>query len=198
MKSICKFFGLGLILTLLTASAALAQRPRSVNDPATTPAAPAKPTPVPAPPEVKAKYEGGIFGYKKKIDGTLFFDDLNRRLIFRDKVRHEVFSIPYDSIAAAFADTQSKRPTAANVISHVPLIYTFPATFIRKKFRYLTLQYNDPDTKVSGTTSFKMENKQILESVLNTLAGKAGLTPRGEVFVRQKSSTAGGQQSSPE
>jgi hypothetical protein len=49
----------------------------------------------------------------------------------------------------------------------------------------LTLQYSDPDTKVAGVTSFRLENKDILDSVLNTVAGKAGLSRRGEVFVKK-------------
>lgn len=197
MKSIYRFFGLAMLITLLASATALAQRPRSISEPDTS-ATPARPTPPPAPPEVTVKYEGGVLGYSKKTAGTLFFDDQNKRLVFRDKSRREVLSIPYQSITAAFADTKSKRPTSASVISSVPLIYTLPAAFIRKKYRYLTLQYDDPDTHVSGVTGFKMQNKEILESVLNTLANKAGLTPRGEAFVRRKDSQTSGQQSTPE
>ena len=196
MKSICRFLGLAALVTLLASATALAQRPRSISEPDTS-ATPTRPTPPTAPPEVKVKYEGGILGYSKKIDGTIFFDDQNSRLLFRDQTRREIFSIPYESISAAFADTKSKRPTAASVLGSLS-IYTLPAQLIRKKFRYLTVQYNDPDTHVTGITSFKMENKGILESVLNTLANKAGLTARGDVFVRRKDSAAGGQQSTPE
>ncbi|HEX8652565.1 MAG TPA: hypothetical protein VF708_17245 [Pyrinomonadaceae bacterium] len=195
MKATYKFLGLVALITLLASATAMAQRPRSVSEPEQS-TTPTRPAPAPAPPEVKVKYEGGVLGYSKKIDGTIFFDDQNKRLLFRDKTRHEVISIPYQSIAAAFADTKSKRPTSASVISSIPLIYTFPAAFIRKKYRYLTLQYDDPDTHVSGITSFKMENKEILESVLYTLANKAGLTPRGEAFIR-KDSTAGSQKTTP-
>jgi hypothetical protein len=191
MKSMYRFLGLGLLLTLLL-TPTLAQRPRTVNEPEK-----AAQTTNPVPQGVTVKYEGGIFGYNKKIDGTLSFDDMNKRLLFRNKEQKEVFSIPYESIVSAFADTQSKRPTAASVLGSAS-IYTFPARFIKKKYRYLTLQYNDPDTRINGTTSFKMQNKEILASVLNTLANKAELTQRGEIYVRPKSSTAAGQQSSPE
>jgi hypothetical protein len=57
---------------------------------------------------------------------------------------------------------------------------------IKKKVRYLTLQFSDPDSKVTGITSFKLENKDILESALVTLADKAGLTLRGDIYVRKK------------
>jgi hypothetical protein len=197
MKSMYRFLGLGLLFALL-ASAAAGQRPRTISDSDTEKSAdPTRPTPPPAPPEVRVKYEGGIFGYRKKIDGTLFFDDQNRRLLFRDKTRHEVFSIPYESVVSAFADTQSKRPVATDVIGGLS-IFTLPAKLIKKKFRYLTLQYNDPDTKVSGTTSFKMENKEILASTLYSLASKAGLTQRGEVYVRSTGSASGSTTTSPE
>jgi hypothetical protein len=61
-----------------------------------------------------------------------------------------------------------------------------PAKLIKTKVQYLTLQYSDPDSKVSGMASFKLDNKDTLDSVLFTLANKSGLTRRGEVFVRKK------------
>ena len=75
------------------------------------------------------------------------------------------------------------EPAAATVAQHIP--YGFPASFIKTKVRYLTLQFSDPDSKVSGITSFKLENKDILESALVTLADKAGLTLRGDIYVRK-------------
>jgi len=146
------------------------------------------PAPPAAPQTFKAKYEGGIVGYMKKQDGTLTFDDTNSRLLFRNKQNKEVLFIPYKAIMAAWPDTQSRRPTAARVIGSVPAPYglNIPAWFVRKKYRYLTLNFEDPDTNVAGLTSFKVENKQILESVLYTLAGKAELTARGEGYVRKK------------
>lgn len=187
--------GLTTLLTLLVCAGALAQRPRSIGEPEPTTTTPTRPAPPPAPPEVKVKYEGGILGYRKKMDGTLSLDDPNRRVLFRDQSRREVFSIPYDSITSAFADTQSKRPTATNVLGGLS-IYTLPAKLIKKKYRYLTVQFNDPDTHVSGITSFKMQNKEILESLLHSLASTAGLTARGDVYIR-KDSTAGSQKTTP-
>jgi len=139
--------------------------------------------PVNAPKTVKAKYEGGIFGYNKKQTGTLNFDDEGQRLVFRDKAQKEYISIPYKSIAAAYADTQSRRPTAASIIGSAS-IYTLPALLFKKKYRYLTMQFNDPDTQVSGVTSFKMDNKELLATILAAVAHKAELTPRGEAYVR--------------
>ncbi len=184
MKNAVKLIALCALLTLAANSRALAQRPRTVSDQTSASATSAAAT-RPAPQSVRAKYEGGVFGYNKRVDGTLTFDDASRRLVFRDKVQKEILSIPYDSVAGAFADNQSRRPAAATVASNIPF-YGFPASFIRKKVRYLTVQYNDADTKVNGVTSFRLDNKQILASVLNTLATKAGLTQRGEVFIRKE------------
>jgi hypothetical protein len=187
MRKVFRIIALGLLSGSL-ASVALAQRPRSVNSDASQPAqtsATAMPTPAPAPQTIKAKYEGGVFGYDKKLDGTLSFDDVNKRLLFR-KDQKEVLFIPYGAVTSAFADTKSRRPKAATIVGSMPSIFTLPAQFIKHKVQYLTLQYSDPDTKVSGVTSFKLENKQILASVLNTLAGKASLAPRGDIYVKRK------------
>ncbi len=166
-----------------------AQRPRTISAEAESEkSARSEPTPAPAPQTFKAKYEGGVIGYARKQDGTLTFDDANGRLLFRNKLQKEVLFIPYAAVTAANPDTQSRRPTAATVIGSIPAPYglNIPALFIKKKYRYLTLNFEDPDTNVSGIGSFKLENKEILASVLNTLAGKAGLTARGEGFVRKK------------
>jgi hypothetical protein len=171
----------GALALILGASAiGVGQRPRAVSDdPASVT------TPSPAPPTVKAKYEGGVFGYPKKKTGTLAVDVANNRIAFRDDKQKELFSIPFGSISGAYADTHSVRPAAATIASHVPL-YGIPAGFIKTKVRYLTIQYDDPDSKVSGVTSFRLENKDILDSVLYTVATKAGLMKRGEVYVRKR------------
>jgi hypothetical protein len=174
-----------ILFTLLLVGAllggAFAQRPRTMDpEPAKTPA------PAPAPKTVKAKYEGGIFGYKKTMEGTLTFDDVNNRLLFKDKQPPKEISIPYDSITSAFADTHKRQPAAATVASQVPTIYSLPARFIKTKVRYLTIQYSDQDSRVSGITSFKLDNKELLESVLVTLANKTGMTKRGDVYVKKR------------
>lgn len=179
MRTISALLLVGALLT-----GAFAQRPRSME-----PAEQAKvsaPKPAPAPKTVKAKYEGGVFGYTKTMEGTLTFDDENNRLLFKDKKPPKEISIPYEAITSAFADTQKRRPAAATVASHIPSIFALPAHFIKTKVRYLTLQYYDPDSRVNGVTSFKLQNKDVLASVLATLGDKAGLTPRGDIYVKKK------------
>jgi hypothetical protein len=78
------------------------------------------------------------------------------------------------------------QPAAATVASNVPSIYSLPARFIKTKVRYLTLQYSDPDSHVSGIMSYKIENKELLESVLRSLAEKSGMTKRGDIYVKKR------------
>src|SRR5215207_508840 len=169
MKTIFALLLVGVLLT-----GVFAQRPRAVEPDPTANTQTSKPRP--APKTLNAKYEGGIFGYNKTMEGTLTFDDENNRLYFKDKKPPKEISIPYDAITSAFADTQKRQPRAATIASHVPVIYSLPAHFIKKKVRYLTLQYSDPDSRINGITSFKLENKEMLESVLAALANKTGMT----------------------
>ena len=188
MKKVHKFLGAGLLVALV-AGGVFAQGPRTATSTASTqPGGITVPKPPPAPQTVKAKYEGGIFGYNKKQDGTLTFDDVNQRLVFRNKQQQEILALPYSSVSGAYADTRSLRPTAATVVGSLPLPYgaNIPALFFKKKYRYLTLQFNDVDSRVAGITSFKLENKEILTSVLHTLAEKAELEARGDGFIRRK------------
>src|SRR6266478_2892479 len=90
------------LFALTLALSAPAQKPRSTD----TDSAKKDPArPAPAPQTIKAKYEGGVFGYNKVQDGTLVFEDVNSRLVFRNQKGKEVFSIPYSSISQEFADT---------------------------------------------------------------------------------------------
>lgn len=187
-----------LALALALTVSALAQRTTSVsNSDSTTRQTPPQsdnqrvttPRPAPAPTTFKAKYEGGLVGYGK-TDGTLTFDDMNNRLVFRDKKGKEYFSVPYSVVMVAYTDTQSRRPTAATVAaSSVPFGLGLPALFIKKKHRYLTLNYRDEDTRAEGVASFKLADKDLLASVLYTLAEKAGLTQRGDAFIRRREPT---------
>jgi hypothetical protein len=146
-----------------------AQKPRVIDNSANK----TVPKVAPAPDTVIAKYEGGVFGYRKTMEGTLTFDDTNSRLVFK-KANKEVFFIPYNAVTSAFADTQKRQPAAATVASAIPSIFALPAQFIKTKVRYLTLNFYDPYTHVQGITSFRMENKEILASVLQRLVEVTG------------------------
>lgn len=174
------------LLTFVMAAAVFAQRPRTM--PTSAAADATKAVPPPAPQTMKAKYEGGIFGYNNTMEGTLSFDDENQRLLFRKKDK-DIFFIPYNAVSSTFSDTQKRQPKAATVAQNVPY-FGWPLGFIKTKVRYLTLQYSDPDTHVSGITSFRLENKDMVDSAVYTLANKAGLSQRGEIFVRKEDSEA--------
>jgi hypothetical protein len=189
MKRAKTFLGAGLLVAL-TAAAAQAQRPRTISDSSQQPVGgttASAPKPAPAPQTFKAKYEGGVFGYNKSQTGTLTFDDANNRLVFRNKENKEVLQFPYAAITGAYADTKARRPTAAKVVGALPLPYgaNIPAWFIKKKYRYMTLQFKDADNGSAGLTSFKVDSKELLNSALYTLAEKAGLEQRGEAYIRR-------------
>jgi len=189
MKKVYRILGTGLLLALVAATV-LAQRPRTTtNDTSKTSSSTSASKPAPAPQTFNAKYEGGIFGYMKKEEGTLTFDDANKRLVFRNKEQKEVLSIPYSAIDGEYADTKALRPKAAEASTYLPFPFGIPGHFIKKKYQYLTLQFKDKDTQAAGITSFKVDNKELLASVLSTLADKADLEPRGEGYVRKKDST---------
>ncbi|MDQ5835679.1 MAG: hypothetical protein M3379_02760 [Acidobacteriota bacterium] len=169
----------------LNATAARAQHPRPADTQTPTPAAqPNAPKPRPAPPTVKAKYEGGVVGYRKS-EGTINFDDANSRLVFRDKNNRELFQIPYKAVVMAWPDTRSQTSTAGRVISAVPY-GGLPALLMKSKSRYLNIRYQDPDIGTEGAASFKLGDKDLLYSVLDTLGDKAALTQRGDAYIRPK------------
>ena len=120
------------------------------------------------------------------MEGTLTLDDENSQLLFKDKKTPKQIHIPYEAVTSAFADTQKRQPAAATIAGSVPVIFALPAKFIKTKVRYLTLQYSDPDSNQNGVTSFKLENKEVLNSVLAALAVKTGMTQRGDIYVKKK------------
>lgn len=181
MKKLTFFLCLGVLICVMTGVAIAQPRPK---DNAQT----NEPKPQPAPEKFTANYQGGIFGYSEKLKGTLSFDNVNNRLVFRNKEDKEVFSIPYKSLQVIYPDSRSVRPTAATVAGSIPAPYgaNLPFLFMRKKNRYLIIQFNDPDSDVRGATSFRLENKELLRSVIYTLGEKANLTQRGDAFYRPR------------
>ena len=168
-------------LFLLTAGA-FAQ-PRPVDASSKPAASPAKT----APSSFAAKYEGGMFGFTEKEEGTLKFDDVNDRLVFFGKDQKEKFHIPYHSVLMIYPQSKSVTTTTGNVVRHIPLPGAGLAGLIREKRRYLVMHFNDPDVETArGLLSFKLEDKELLDSVLQSLAEKAKLTQRGDAYYRPK------------
>lgn len=169
------------ILLALSFSALSFAQPRPADN--STAATPKKP----APPFFKAKYEGGMFGYSKKETGTLKFDDANSRLVFFGKDQKEWFGIPYNALQVIYPNSRAETANGGRVIEYIPLPGSFLGGFIKNKRRYLVAQFADPDIEdARGTLSFKLDNQDLLDSVLQTLAEKAKLTQRGDAFYKPK------------
>ena len=169
------------LIAIFALSTFAAAQPRAM-DKTPTPAASVKP----APASFNAKYEGGVFGFEKKEEGVLKFDDVNERLIFLGQDGKEKFGIPYDAFLIVSTSQKSVTSTAGTVISYIPLPGAGLAGFIKEKKRYLVVQYDDPDVEAKGTTSFKLDNKELLQSVVHSLGQKAQMTQRGEAYIRPK------------
>lgn len=166
------------ILFVFGASAAFAQ-PRPIEK-AEKPAVQLKP----APETFVARYEGGLVGYSRKIEGTVKFDDPNDRIVFFDEEKKEVFGIPYRAMLIVSPQSQSVQTTAGKVVGAV--FSSIVGGFIKEKRRYLIIQFDDPDVDAKGLVNFRIEDKEILDSVIADLAKKAELKQRGDAYYRPK------------
>jgi hypothetical protein len=207
MKFVSKSLSLLLLAAALSPGAVFAQRTRQMGD-APKPVPPPQeqqtessapdgqktpkvvvPTP-PAPPKVvPAKYMGGFAGYRKKQEGMLTFDDRNQRLVFRDKNEKEVISISYDAVMVAFADSETRRLMGngtQSVVLGAGGILALPSLLFKKKFEYLTIEFEDPETYLKGVTQFKLKDQEIIASVAYALAQRAGLIQQGQIYTRRR------------
>jgi hypothetical protein len=139
----------------------------------------------PAPESFSAKYEGGMFGYSKKEEGTLKFDDGNLRLVFFGKDQKERFAIPYAAMNVVFPQSQSVQSTTGKVVSVIPYAGLLGG-FIKEKRQYLIINYDDPDVDAKGMINFKLADKDLLDSVIVKLAKEAELKKRGEAYYRPR------------
>jgi hypothetical protein len=137
-----------------------------------------------APQSFAARYEGGMFGYSEKVKGTVHFDDVNKRLVFRNDENKEIFGLPYRTILVVEASSRKYTPTGAAVASAIPLPGAGLLGLISSKNQYLVIQFSDPDSNVAGGASFKVANKELLHSVIYGLGEKAELKQRGDAFYR--------------
>ena len=138
-----------------------------------------------APESFQAKYQGGMFGYSKKEEGTLKFDDINERLIFLGKDGKEKFSIPYKALLVVYPSSHKVQSGTGRAVSVIPVPGAgIGGLFMKKKKNYLMLQFRDPDVDVQGTTTFLIDTSELLESVVQTLGEKAEMLRRGDAYYR--------------
>lgn len=138
-----------------------------------------------APVSFKAKYEGGMFGFSKKEEGTLKFDDANLRLVFFDKDNKERFGIPYSTLIVIYPNTQSVQSGTGKVVQNVPIMGAgIVGAFMKKNVRYLVINFDDADMGVKGTTNFRLDSADLLQSVIQTLGTKAEMQQRGDAYYR--------------
>jgi hypothetical protein len=166
---------------------AFAQKPRVAEKPAADDPEAQKPAAAPA--SFEAKYEGGVYGYSKKEDGQLKFDDVNSRIVFFGKDGKEKMSVPYKSMLVIYPQSQAVQSTTGKVVSYIPYAGIFGG-FIKEKRRYLVINYDDPDVDIKGLVNFKLETKELLDSVIYTLGQKALMKQRGDAFYREKKTLA--------
>ncbi len=143
----------------------------------------------PAPASFVAKYEGGMFGYSETEEGTLRFDDENKRFVFFGKDQKEKFSIPYASLLIVYPQSKKVNSTTTNVVKNLPLPGAGLAGFIKDKRKYLIINFDDPDVDAKGTVNFRLEDKDLLDSVVVALAEKGKLTQRGDAYFRPRPTT---------
>ncbi len=172
-----KLFFLALLVFSLSVIASAQPRPIEKS---------ANPNAKPAPSSFAAKYEGGLFGFNDKTEGTLKFDDENSRLVFYGKTQKEMFAIAFESLLVVYPNSDSVTSTTGNVVSHIPLPGAGLAGLLKEKRRYLVLQFDDADADVKGLVNFKLENKELLDSVIQSLGAKAKLTQRGDSYYRPR------------
>jgi len=48
------------------------------------------------------------------------------------------------------------------------------------------VQFDDPDVDAKGVVNFKIDDKEVLDLIIQTLADKAGLQPRGDAYYKPK------------
>ncbi len=138
-----------------------------------------------APTSVQTKYEGGLFGFSKKMEGTLKFDDANHRIVFFDNKGKEMFGIPYESMLVLSPSQTKVQSNTGKVVSAVPIIGAgLGGSLLKSKKNYLLVQFRDQDVNAQGTATFKLETSELLGSVIQTLGEKAEMKPRGDAYYR--------------
>ena len=157
--------------------------------PVVQPSTDAQESPVPEnlPDVIKVDYQGGVFGYSQKQDGTIRFDDINERLVFYGEDDKEKFSIPYDAIAVVYPSQQKVRSGTGRAVGAIPVPgASIAGLFMKKKKNYLVIQFEDIDVDVTGTANFLIDTGDLLAAAIHAVGQRAEMQRRGDAYIRKK------------
>lgn len=133
------------------------------------------------------KYQGGLFGYSKKEQGSIGFDEINERMIFFGKDGKEKFSIPYKSIIVVHPSQKKVQAGSGRVIGAAPLPGAgILGSLIKKKKNYMIVQFDDPDVQAKGNANFLLDTGEVLEEAITALGENAEMKRRGDAYIRKK------------
>jgi hypothetical protein len=136
---------------------------------------------------MEAKYEGGMFGYSRKEEGTIKLDDDNERFVFFGKDGKEKFAIPYEAIVVIYPSERKVQSGTGRAISAVPVLGAgIGGSLLKKKKHYLIVQFDDPDVRAQGAANFLVDTGDMLDSIVYSIGEKAKLTQRGDAYYRPR------------
>ncbi|MCB1023044.1 MAG: hypothetical protein KDB79_01555 [Acidobacteria bacterium] len=139
------------------------------------------------PKSFKVQYQGGLFGFSKKQDGTIGFDDINERLIFYGEDGKEKFSLPYSALTVVYPSEKKVQSGTGRVVSAIPIMGSgILGGLMKKKKNYLVVQFEDAEVGAKGDINFRLDSSDLVESAINTLGQKAEMKPRGDAYIRSK------------
>ena len=170
------------IVALVVFASSVYPQPRPA-DPTSTSAAAALEN---LPPTFAAQYEGGIFGNSQKEEGSLKFDDENRRVVFFGKNGKEMFAIPYTALLVIYPDSKKSISSTGDVVTRLPVPGAMLGGLLTKSTKYLIVKYDDEEVEVEGTANFKFNEREMLIRFIHALGTKAKMIQRGEAYYRGK------------
>jgi len=90
-------------------------------------------------------------------------------------------------VLVIYPQSKSVTSTTGQIVKNVPLPGAMLGGLIKEKRSYMILHFEDPDIEAArGIVNFKLETKELLDSVIHSLAGKADLAQRGDAFYKPK------------
>jgi hypothetical protein len=134
----------------------------------------------------EVKYTGGLYGFSKSEHGTVAFDDINERLIFKGEDGKERFSLPYNTILIVYPSQTKVRSGTGRAVGALPIPGAgIAGMFMKKKKNYLVVRFEDTDVDAEGAINFLVDTADILRNSIYTIGEKAEMKPRGDAYIRK-------------